>query len=259
MSKRKKYILRPRNWIIFLVVLGFLGVAGVKATLAERTTYASEEEMRESLQDTFEHYYGAYSPGKTMWRIAGNTATEALYTEDLESGEIVPLYVNQYTVSDWNPKWGCFTVTLADTTNSEEFIVMKDGCLLKKGVANKEGNRLYPKSGGYYYDGICAYPFCIEKPEEGEKYCKRHTCFHENCNEPVWERSAVCEKHVITKEELEKKKSSVQPYTPKKSQSLVYEEEMPDCDDYESEEAFMDEWDGFMPDGSDAEDYWADW
>lgn len=65
----------------------------------------------------------------------------------------------------------------------------------------------------------------------------------------------VCEKHRITKEELEKKKVPA----PMKSQSMVYEEEMPDCDDYESEEDFLDEWDGFMPDGSDAEDYWADW
>ena len=34
---------------------------------------------------------------------------------------------------------------------------------------------------------------------------------------------------------------------------------MPDCDDYESYEEFMDDWDGDMPDGSDAEDYWEEW
>lgn len=34
---------------------------------------------------------------------------------------------------------------------------------------------------------------------------------------------------------------------------------MPDCDDYEDFDEFMDEWDGFMPDGSDAEDYWENW
>ena len=133
-------------------------------------------------------------------------AVKTHYTKDLESGKIVPLYVDQYTVLDWNPKWGCFTVTLNNTTISKEFIVTKDGCLLKKGVANKEGNRLYPKSGGYYYDGICAYPFCIEKLEEGEKYCKRHTCYHENCDEPVWDHRVMCKKHMIKKEELEKKK-----------------------------------------------------
>lgn len=255
MSDFRKYILCPRNWIVFLLVLGFLGIASVKVTLAERTAYTSEEEMREALQDTFEHYYGAGSPGKNMWRITGNMATEILYTEDLEKRKIAPLYVKQYTVTDWKPKWGCFTVTLADTTYSKEFIITKDGCLLEKGDADQEGNRFYPKSGGYYYDGLCAHPFCIEKPEEGKNYCKRHICFHEDCEEPVLNNGIVCEKHRITKEELVKKEVPA----PMKSQSMVYEEEMPDCDDYESEEDFLDEWDGFMPDGSDAEDYWADW
>ena len=37
------------------------------------------------------------------------------------------------------------------------------------------------------------------------------------------------------------------------------ENELPDCGDYESYEDFMDDWDGYMPDGSDAEDYWEDW
>lgn len=34
---------------------------------------------------------------------------------------------------------------------------------------------------------------------------------------------------------------------------------MPDCDDYVDYDDFMDEWDGCMPDGSDAEDYWENW
>ena len=38
-----------------------------------------------------------------------------------------------------------------------------------------------------------------------------------------------------------------------------YEQYMPDCDDYESWEEFMDDWDGNMPDGSDASDYWDNW
>lgn len=37
------------------------------------------------------------------------------------------------------------------------------------------------------------------------------------------------------------------------------EAEWPDCDDYEDFEEFMDDWDGHMPDGSDAEDYWDNW
>ena len=45
-------------------------------------------------------------------------------------------------------------------------------------------------------------------------------------------------------------------YTSPKSQKKP---ELPDCGDYESYEDFMDDWDGYMPDGSDAEDYWEDW
>lgn len=45
------------------------------------------------------------------------------------------------------------------------------------------------------------------------------------------------------------------PYTTSKR----HDYEMPDCDDYEDFDDFMDDWDGNMPDGSDAEDYWEDW
>ena len=45
-------------------------------------------------------------------------------------------------------------------------------------------------------------------------------------------------------------------YTAPKSQRKP---ELPDCDDYEGYEDFMDDWDGYMPDGSNAEDYWEDW
>ena len=44
------------------------------------------------------------------------------------------------------------------------------------------------------------------------------------------------------------------PYIPPPNQP-----ELPDCGDYESYEDFMDDWDGYMPDDSDAEDYWEDW
>lgn len=36
-------------------------------------------------------------------------------------------------------------------------------------------------------------------------------------------------------------------------------DEYPDCDDYDSWEDFMDDWDGNMPDDLDASDYWDDW
>lgn len=46
-------------------------------------------------------------------------------------------------------------------------------------------------------------------------------------------------------------------YSSSKKRRIEYE--MPDCDDYDSFEDFMDDWDGCMPDGSDAEEYWDDW
>ena len=56
-------------------------------------------------------------------------------------------------------------------------------------------------------------------------------------------------------------KSSGKKSSGKKSshKSYSYEQDMPDCDDYESWGEFMDDWDGNMPDGSDASDYWDNW
>lgn len=53
-----------------------------------------------------------------------------------------------------------------------------------------------------------------------------------------------------------KKNSSYHNNYGKKSSSKY---KMPDCDDYEDFDEFMDDWDGNMPDGSDAEDYWENW
>ena len=38
-----------------------------------------------------------------------------------------------------------------------------------------------------------------------------------------------------------------------------WSKEMPDCDDYADYDDFMDDWDGNMPDGSDAGEYWDNW
>ena len=47
------------------------------------------------------------------------------------------------------------------------------------------------------------------------------------------------------------------PYTKKSSKKAS--KEWPDCDDYWDEDEFLDDWDGNMPDGSDAMDYWDNW
>jgi len=55
------------------------------------------------------------------------------------------------------------------------------------------------------------------------------------------------------------KKSGSSSSSSKKSSNKNNSYDMPDCDDYEDFDDFMDNWDGCMPDGSDAEDYWEDW
>ena len=55
--------------------------------------------------------------------------------------------------------------------------------------------------------------------------------------------------------------SSSSPYGKKKSSMSKVGRgmDMPDCDDYDDLEDFLDDWEGCMPDGSDAEDYWDNW
>ncbi len=53
-------------------------------------------------------------------------------------------------------------------------------------------------------------------------------------------------------------KSSYQKSNSKKS-SRKSCAEWPDCDDYWDEDEFLDDWDGNMPDDSDAMDYWDNW
>ena len=68
-----------------------------------------------------------------------------------------------------------------------------------------------------------------------------------------WERKqAVC-----SGETSSKKSSSTSSYT--YTGKGYSNDEWPDCDDYDDIEDFLDEWDGYMPDGSDAEEYWSDW
>lgn len=93
-------------------------------------------------------------------------------------------------------------------------------------------------------------------------YCTTHTCRKENCNSGIQRGSRYCYIHTdpnqsskkTTKKTTTKKKTS----TSKKSKTKK-KVEMPDCDDYEDLDDFLDDWDGCMPDGSDAEDYWDNW
>ena len=79
----------------------------------------------------------------------------------------------------------------------------------------------------------CELNSCNSTKAYKSSYCSKHTCKKSNCYNQKKASASYCSKHI---------KSS-----------------MPDCDDYDSYDDFMDDWDGCMPDGSDAEDYWYNW
>ncbi len=79
----------------------------------------------------------------------------------------------------------------------------------------------------------CAVNGCTKRTEKDSMFCKKHTCTKKKCQEQKMSRALYCKEHL--------------------------KKEMPDCDDYDSFDDFMDDWDGHMPDGSDAEDYWENW
>ena len=130
----------------------------------------------------------------------------------------------------------------------------------------------------------CAVPGCGTSVQSGSAYCKYHTCKHKNCTKKVVKGGNYCSDHtckydgcyscayytsgkykgyctnhawVVSGKKPSSSSSSGKKTSSNSSSSNQYD--MPDCDDYESYEEFMDDWDGDMPDGSDAEDYWENW
>ena len=79
----------------------------------------------------------------------------------------------------------------------------------------------------------CAVNGCTKSTEKNSMFCKKHTCTKKKCYRQKASKALYCKEHL--------------------------KKEMPDCDDYDSFGDFMDDWDGRMPDGSDAEDYWENW
>ncbi len=105
----------------------------------------------------------------------------------------------------------------------------------------------------------------------GAKKTPTRTCIKAGCNNKCATGSSYCYTHkpssTTKKSNNTKKKNnninkkssrtykSSKKKTPKKTDHI----DMPDCDDYGSWGEFMDDWDGNMPDGSDASDYWDNW
>ena len=107
-----------------------------------------------------------------------------------------------------------------------------DSCKIKSAckTANYGGRKICKKSG------------CGNTATYTDGYCGRHTSGKSSSSYSTSKSS--------TKSSSSYKKSSS---SKKKSYS------MPDCDDYEDFDDFMDDWDGCMPDDSNAEDYWDNW
>ena len=125
-----------------------------------------------------------------------------------------------YTITKWHPHHGALTLTLDTTTQKERLFVSLDGSLFD------QHNHIFQREAHI-------------------------TPSDRNVNrKPVSEQSKPSEqdKPPVT--------DSKPVYTAPRIQQKT---ELPDCDDYENYEDFMDDWDGYMPDGSDAEDYWEDW
>lgn len=129
-------------------------------------------------------------------------------------------------------------------------------------------------TGHYHSKGAavtCAKRGCDRKTVKSSKYCSAHTCQRGDlgCYNMVDGANEKCQSCKAKAKEEEKNKKSKgkkgKTYggstssSKDKSSSKKKKPQMPDCDDYEDYDDFMDEWDGRMPDGSDAEDYWENW
>ena len=101
----------------------------------------------------------------------------------------------------------------------------------------------------------CAVSGCQKCETAGSIYCVNHTCIEPGCSNKATESSGRCS----SCEKTYKTKNTTKTKTKYKSKSKSEEVEWPDCDDYEDFDHFMDDWEGEMPDGSNAEDYWDDW
>ena len=95
----------------------------------------------------------------------------------------------------------------------------------------------------------CIKADCSSEKASGSNYCYLHKPIPSSLS------SSSSSKSNTTKSNYSSGTGGTYKSTTKKSSS----KKMPDCDDYDSYDDFMDDWDGRMPDGSDAEDYWENW
>jgi len=125
------------------------------------------------------------------------------------------------------------------------------------------------KDGGRYCSQhSCRAKDCTSYAGTKHRYCEYHRCDESGCENATYQISGIplfnhCDKHLTAYEKDVIKRYEAQEKAKKKqkhsSSSSSKKQQDPDCDDYADFDEFMDDWDGRMPDGSDAEDYWEDW
>lgn len=207
-------------WAAVIFILIVTCLITDRNNLAERTLYSSQEEMQSALQDTFVYYTARGE--RQAWSIHGDTAIQTY-----ENGAVF-----SYTITKWRPQRGALTLTLDTTTQKESLFVSLDGSLFDqhKHVFRRE-----------------------EQLASSDRSAKRKPVSGQN--QPATQNKPS-EQSKSSEQSKPAETTPTSVYTAPKSQKKP---ELPDCGDYESYEDFMDDWDGYMPDGSDAEDYWEDW
>lgn len=116
----------------------------------------------------------------------------------------------------------------------------------------------------------CKMDGCSRTTVENSQYCSIHDPFYEGAR--TYERNNSGNSYSVSASKTNSSSSSSSyksssssssssGYKSNSSSKSSYSSKtsMPDCDDYEDYDDFMDDWDGYMPDGSDAEDYWENW
>lgn len=145
-------------------------------------------------------------------------------------------------------------------------------------TCNDSGCNANKAEGSFYCSShTCSHGSCTSKKVSGSRYCSSHTCERGRmgCYNEVASANAKCDSckkkssssksttnttKTSTKSSSTKKSTSTKKTTSSKSSSKSKSKvSLPDCDDYDTFDDFMDDWDGYMPGGIDAEDYWENW
>ena len=112
----------------------------------------------------------------------------------------------------------------------------------------------------YLFLPKCDASGCLALPMNHSKYCKEHAYRYQQnhyyYHKPSTSSSGGSKTSTTSTTGTG---SSSNSYHSGSSYHHSSKSTMPDCDDYDSFEDFMDDWDGCMPNGMDAEDYWNDW